>query len=199
VPAEFFTDDLAPEVAAGFDALLGLLRRHGARLRSVSFPRITDVPEAMAVLQNSEAAASLRDYWDDPRVSAGIAERIRLGRSVTSGQRRLAVRVADSWRQAVAAALEEVSVLITPATPFAAPAVNAGNLVALSRRINRLTGCWSLVRVPVLGLPVAPAPDGLPVGAQLIGATGSDWPLLAVGEAIQAVSDWHDRVPALAG
>ncbi len=198
VPAEYFTDDLSPAVAAGYDAILELLRSQGARLRSVSFPQVADVPDAMAVLQNSAAARSLREYRDDPRVSAGILERIRLGARVTSSQQRLAGRVAASWRHAVQAAFEQVTILITPATPFTAPPAAGDNLVALSRRINRLTGCWSLLPVPVLGLPVAAAPGGLPVGVQLISATATDWRLLAVGEAIQAVSDWHDRLPALA-
>ncbi|MFB9831417.1 amidase [Actinoallomurus acaciae] len=197
VPATYFLDDLEPDVARGFEDVLLLLRGHGARLRTVTLPGVADVPDAMSALQNAEAARTLRDYWDDPRLTNGIRDRMLLGRSVTAEEERLASRVTDAWRQTVNSTFEQVTAVITPATPFTAPPVAAGDLVALSRRINRFTGCWSPAGTPALGLPVTPADNGLPVGAQLIGAVGSDWRLLAIGAAIQAVSGWHEPTPDL--
>ena len=136
VPAAYFLDELSADVATGLEAILELLRRQGARLRSVSFPGIANVPDAMAVLQNSEAAQTLRDYWEDPRISEGVLERMRLGRRATSREQRLATRVADSWRQSVGAAFEQVTIIATPATPFTAPLIADDNLVALSRAVS---------------------------------------------------------------
>ncbi|MDN3353643.1 amidase [Actinomadura sp. DC4] len=196
VPDAYFLDDLEPDVARGFEDLLTLLRDHGACLRSVSLPLDAGAVDAMAELQNAEAARALRDHWDDPRLSPGIRDRMRLGRAVTREREQLAAGVAEQWRRTVREAFERVMVVVTPATPFTAPPIAAGDLVTLSRRINRCTGAWSLTRAPVLGLPVTPARDGLPVGAQIVGAPASDWRLLGIGEAIQSVSGWHERVPA---
>ncbi|WP_053202928.1 amidase [Jiangella muralis] len=196
VPEHYFLDDLEPEVAEGFRDLLGLLSAEGARIVSVTGLRdVERVHEAMAALQNSEAVRHLQPYWHDSRVSAGIRGRIEAGRGVTTEEIENALAVAFAWRGQVDSVLDDVDVVAVPATPFVAPVADQGDLTLVSRRINRFTGCWSLTGLPVLGLPVSPSSAGLPVGAQLVGRRGADWALLAAGEAIQAVSDWHGRRP----
>lgn len=196
VPEKYFLDDLEPAVASGFGDLLDLLSANGARIVPMTgLQEVERVHEAMAALQNSEAIRHLHPYWHDSRVSAGIKGRIEAGRRVTTEEIEKAVAVAAAWRGQVDGVLADVDVITVPATPFVAPVADHGDLTLLSRRINRLTGCWSLTGLPVLGLPVSPSPAGLPVGAQLVGRRGADWALLAVGEAVQAVSDWHGLRP----
>jgi aspartyl-tRNA(Asn)/glutamyl-tRNA(Gln) amidotransferase subunit A len=197
VPRAFFLEGLEQDVARGFDELLALLRACGARVSPVTPAGAHSAAEAMPILQNAEAARSLRSYWNDPRLSDGIRQRLDLGRSITSSQVELASRTSGAWRQAVEDAFQEVTVIAIPATPFAAPRIVSGNLVTLSRRINRLTGCWSLAGVPVLGIPMGLSGEGLPIGAQIVGRRRSDWRLLAIGEAIQSVSDWHKLTPPM--
>jgi aspartyl-tRNA(Asn)/glutamyl-tRNA(Gln) amidotransferase subunit A len=189
VPEAYFLDDLDHAVARGFDALLAVLRELGALLVRADLPEVADVPDAQSLLLNAEAAVSLRRYWDDPRLSDGIRERLELGRA--TGERELAQArsTLDAWRRTVVTAFASVAFLVTPATPFVAPLRADENLVRLSRRINRLTGCWSPVGGPVLALPLPH--EGLPVGGQIVGPVGADRRLLAVGEAIQALTDWH--------
>jgi aspartyl-tRNA(Asn)/glutamyl-tRNA(Gln) amidotransferase subunit A len=196
VPEIYFLEELDADVARSFDEFLRLLRHSGARLSSVPLPGVREAVEAMPILQNSEAAESLRSYWDDVRLSEGIRERLNLGRSATPADLAAANRIASSWRRAVAQALEQVSVLATPATPFVAPPIASDNLVQLSRRINRLTGCWSLVGTPALVIPLQRSQQGLPIGGQLIGPRGADWQLLSIGTGIQDLSDWHCDRPA---
>jgi Asp-tRNA(Asn)/Glu-tRNA(Gln) amidotransferase A subunit family amidase len=50
---------------------------------------------------------------------------------------------------------------------------------------GRFTGPYNLSGHPALSLPV-PA-DGLPVGLQLAGRAGGDWPLLRVAAAVERV------------
>jgi len=195
VPATFFVDDLEPDVARGYEGLLALLTCRGAHLRKVALPDLEAVTDAVATLLNAEAARTLRGYWSDHRLSAGVQERLLLGRRTPRAMEDAARRVATTWWKTVSDAFLEVELIVTPATPFVAPLVDEGDLVAVSRRINRFTGVWSLLGVPALALPVEPATNDLPVGAQLVSAPGSDRRLLALGAAIQAVSDWHDRTP----
>jgi len=198
VPETYFLEDLDADVAHSFDEFLRLLHQSGARISSVAMPSVREAVEAMPVLQNSEAAESLRNYWDDARLSEGIRERLNLGRSATRDDLEDATRVAASWRRAVAQAFEQVSVLATPTTPFVAPPIASNNLVQLSRRINRLTGCWSLVGTPALVIPLQRSRQGLPIGGQLIAARGADWHLLSIGTEIQDRSDWHRDLPTAA-
>ncbi|MFG1907640.1 amidase [Kribbella sp. NPDC048928] len=200
VPSTYFLDDLEPAVAHGFDAFLELLTRCGARIVVLTdLGDVDAVHAAMAALQNSEAVRGLQPYWDDPRVSDGIRGRIEAGRAVTTDEIEKAAAVAARWRTAVDNALQDVDVIAVPATPFVAPVAAADDLTQLSRRINRLTGSWSLTGTPVLALPTAPAPSGLPVGVQLVGGRGADGRVLAIGERIQRESDWHLRSPDVLG
>ncbi|MGI5182368.1 amidase [Dactylosporangium sp. CA-152071] len=195
VPRGYFFDELDGAVAQGFDALVGVLRAGGARLAPVTLAGVAGAADAMAVLQNAEAASTLRAYWDDPRLGDGVRERMNVGRATTNAQLAAALRTARRWRRTVADTFAEVSVIVTPATPFVAPPIAPDDLITLSRRINRFTGCWSLLGTPALGLPLPPSGDGLPVGGQFIGPGGSDWRLLAIGEAIQTASAWHTQRP----
>ena len=77
-----------------------------------------------------------------------------------------------------------------------APAIGSGHLIEVSAAINRTNSAWSLARLPALSLPAASAE--LPVGAQIVGPPGGDWRLLEAGEAIQRISDWHERCPPVA-
>lgn len=198
VPDSYFVDGLEDDVARSFDELLTLLRDQGARLTPVALARASAVPDSMSTVQNAEAARSLRAYWDDERLSDGIRARLDLGRSVTGTQLRSAAAEVDAWCRTVLQTLADVTVIVTPATPFVAPLAGADDLVALSRRINRFTGCWSPVGTPALALPLQPSRARLPIGGQVIGSRGADWTVLAVGQAIQSVSDWHEHLPPLA-
>lgn len=197
IPRTYFLDDLDPDTARGFEDLVALLKVAGAHIVDVSLPGVEAVPEAMSKLQNAEAAQTLHAYWDDPRLQDGIRERIELGRAVGDREREQAARTARAWRRTVATALGRVDAIVTPTTPFVAPTAREENLVQLSRRINRLTGCWSLTGGPALSIPLRPSRLGLPTGGQLVGSVGADWRLLGIGEAIQSISDWHQRTPPL--
>jgi Asp-tRNA(Asn)/Glu-tRNA(Gln) amidotransferase A subunit family amidase len=49
----------------------------------------------------------------------------------------------------------------------------------------------------VLALPIGFSSGRLPLGAQLIGGALSERLLLSAGEAFQAGTDWHTRLPPL--
>jgi aspartyl-tRNA(Asn)/glutamyl-tRNA(Gln) amidotransferase subunit A len=50
--------------------------------------------------------------------------------------------------------------------------------------------------LPVLVVPAGHSAQGLPIGLQLIGRPFGDEILIALGAALQAVTDHHRRVPA---
>ncbi|MGC4109910.1 MAG: amidase [Nocardioides sp.] len=195
IPTSWFLDDLDDATAAGLDSMIELLRGQGAELSAVDTGDVEAAHRAMAVLQNSEAVRQLHGFWDDPRVSDGIRERMRVGRDVTPDEVDAACDVRDAWRARVDDFWTTQDVLLMPATPFVAPPIAGGDLTRISREINRLTGCWSLTGLPVVVLPTEAA--NLPVGVQLVGPAGGDGDLLAAAELVQAVTGWHRRIPSL--
>lgn len=80
---------------------------------------------------------------------------------------------------------------VTP-TP-APPATESRNLSPLDD--NTLP--FNAYGIPVITLPCGFTKDGMPIGMQLAGPTGSEPALLAVARAYQLATDWHTRRPSL--
>ena len=58
-----------------------------------------------------------------------------------------------------------------------------------------MNSLWTLLHVPVIGMPSGDGPTGLPIGVQLIGFRFADGELLDVAAAAAPVIDpWHGRV-----
>lgn len=69
---------------------------------------------------------------------------------------------------------------------------NATPLATFTRAGNYLMACG-------LSLPAGFSKDGLPIGAQLLGAPFTEPTLIRIGRAFQAATDWHARRPDLSG
>ncbi len=100
----------------------------------------------------------------------------------------------------VAAVFERSDVILAPVTPTAAVAHNTRGMQA-SRRLTTSDGRriryleqvdWIALAIlcdlPVTVIPVGLTPEGLPVGAQIIGAPGADAATLATAAALEAVA-----------
>jgi aspartyl-tRNA(Asn)/glutamyl-tRNA(Gln) amidotransferase subunit A len=197
IPEAFFFDDLHADVAAGCEAAARELAAGGADLVPLGLSGAQRTPELLGVLLNAQAAELHPRWLRDSRVTSDIRERLLLGRDVPPRARAAAVRAAERWRRTVAAALEQVDLLLVPTTTMLAPRLGDEPTVALSARINRLNCAWSLARLPVVALPTAIGASRLPVGVQLVGAPGSDWRLLDVAAALQERTDWHRQRPPI--
>ncbi|MFM7444889.1 MAG: amidase family protein, partial [Tabrizicola sp.] len=55
----------------------------------------------------------------------------------------------------------------------------------------------SLIGLPALSVPVGFGPDGLPMGMQIIGRSGDDAGVLAIGQAYHRATEWPQRRPPL--
>jgi Asp-tRNA(Asn)/Glu-tRNA(Gln) amidotransferase A subunit family amidase len=52
--------------------------------------------------------------------------------------------------------------------------------------------------LPAVSVPGTPAPDGLPIGVQLVGRHGDDAMLMALAAEYEEAQPWAARWPALA-
>ncbi len=59
------------------------------------------------------------------------------------------------------------------------------------------TGIVNAGGLPGLNVPVDPAPDGLPIGVQLVGPYGADWTLIALARQYEAAYPWAQRWPSV--
>ena len=110
------------------------------------------------------------------------------------------VMARDVQRSALQAAMatwfadNRLDAMILPATMVTAPLIGADDSVAIRGRdvplataLARNITPGSTLGLPGLVLPVALAPDGLPVAIEIDGPAGHDRRLLAIGAAIEAV------------
>ena len=65
-------------------------------------------------------------------------------------------------------------------------------------RFSRLTRPWNALGLPALSLPCGFAPDGRPVGLQLIARPFDEATLLRAGHAYEQAAGWWRRRPPLA-
>jgi aspartyl-tRNA(Asn)/glutamyl-tRNA(Gln) amidotransferase subunit A len=64
---------------------------------------------------------------------------------------------------------------------------------------DRYTVLANLAGLPALTLPCGFGADGMPIGAQLIGAAQDDARVLSAGYAYQQVTDYHTKRPREVG
>jgi amidase len=97
----------------------------------------------------------------------------------------------------------DLDVLLTPVN--ARPPVAAGQWEGLSAMrtllgmalVHPFTGVWNMTGQPAISVPGPPSPEGLPIGAQLIGPPDSEGRLLAMAGQLEAELGWPERRPAL--
>lgn len=130
------------------------------------FDGVFDLHEAVMGWEVTQSLAyEIRQRWDDltPVTRAMLEEQGK----VTEDRYRAAGEVLPGVRLIADALLSRFDAVLTLAAPGEAPeGMPTGDPI-----YNRL---WSVLQVPLVALPVATGPRGLPVGVQLVGARGAD-------------------------
>ena len=191
----YFMALLDPQVAAAFEAACERLREAGARLEEVSIPHVGDVAAIYLHIVLTEAAAyhaktlerRPEDYTPNVRI------RLEMGRYVLGEDYARAMRGRELIRREVDAALEDQDALLLPTLPIPAPKIGAATvrIGAVEEPVRnvmlRCTQAFNLSGHPALSLPCGSTTDGLPVGAQIVGAAGDTPGLLRVAGAVESI------------
>jgi aspartyl-tRNA(Asn)/glutamyl-tRNA(Gln) amidotransferase subunit A len=162
------------------------IRASAARLphtRPIEFP----VPERTTHLFMGEVADVHRELFLENRdlYGADVARKIEGCLEVTERQREEAAKRRKGYRDAAAAALDGLALLLVPTLSFVAPDVGQTDDDALRNRIIGFTYPINVLGWPSLALPCGPADEGLPASLQLVGRPGEDALVLAAGEALE--------------
>jgi Asp-tRNA(Asn)/Glu-tRNA(Gln) amidotransferase A subunit family amidase len=188
-PESLELDDLAVGVAWTEMAEPLLRARVEEAAERFSDLRQIDLPlppaEAYAVMQR-EAAEVHEPIWRDHREAYGqnVAAKLERAQRVTDTEYERALLDREAYRDQIAAAFDELDLVVAPTLPTVAPAAGIGDL-ALREAMIRLTLPWNTVGYPALALPCGTAELGLPASVQLIGKPGHDAVVLAAGRALE--------------
>ncbi|GGO51651.1 amidase [Streptomyces daqingensis] len=115
----------------------------------------------------------------------------------------------DRWYAALAEFFRDYDYVLAPAAqvfPFAKetrwPEVVGGRRMDTYHRWMETVVPWSLVGVPVIGMPAGFGRQGLPAGLQLVGRPRADFEVLQLAYAYEQSTNWVERrtpAPAAAG
>jgi Asp-tRNA(Asn)/Glu-tRNA(Gln) amidotransferase A subunit family amidase len=142
----------------------------GAKVTALTLPPILeDAYEAQYTIQDYENVRALAFEYDRhrDRIDPMLREHLTAALAITADQYDAARRTASRGRQALADAMADFDVILTPSAPGAAP---AGLGATGNPMFNRL---WTLMGAPCVNVPGL-RDNELPLGVQIIGRFGRD-------------------------
>ncbi|MFH9547989.1 amidase [Streptomyces sp. NPDC017435] len=193
-----------------------------ARLRPEVRARVLELAERLAssghTVEEADPPYGQIGLTFVPRATAGIAERVaeapfptlldrrtrgsaRLGRLLGGVPLRAARRAEAVLHRRIGGFFETYDVILAPTT--AAPPPRIGAMLHLSGFATdraMIAACpyawpWNVLGWPGVNVPAGFTPDGLPVGAQLLGPANSEPLLISLAAQLEAELRWHERWP----
>ena len=191
---EFFYENASEEVCRHTDEVVRGLEKAGASVSEIKLPDSFHLHEAArSVVINVEAAAFHQGMYNQNPDDYGphLRRIIEVGMLVPGAQYLQAQRVRARFRKDAEALFENCDVLLTPATPTAAPRdrTTTGNAIFQS--------AWTSAGLPAIAIPTGLDADGMPLGVQLVAAPFAEAKLLAAAHWCESVLGVELRPPGL--
>jgi amidase len=190
-------EDVLTALNGAKDALVAL----GTRPVPVDFPSIADAMAAWRHLCLSEVAIAHEATYPSraAEYGPGLGRVLDAAGKISAAELGKAHIVRDRFTGQVAAAFEDIDVLLIPVWPTPMP--SAAEWMEMAQRdiadLLRYSGPFNLTGMPALTMNGGFDRRGTPIGFQLVGKHLSEDLLLRVGHAFQSITDWHTRHPAL--
>jgi aspartyl-tRNA(Asn)/glutamyl-tRNA(Gln) amidotransferase subunit A len=190
--SEFHLRDLDTAVQKPIDAAIRRLGKLGCRLSDVRMPLLDDAHVASIVISASEAVAYHDQFLKSQPESYGplVRQRLEAAYKWTA----LDLLRAQATLRAVTAAFsslfENVDCLVGAVLPVSPPRIGETTVVINGAEVSvvdaftRLNAPQNMAGIPALSVPCGTA-NGLPVGLQVISASGRDELTLKLGAAFE--------------
>jgi len=223
IPREYFSADLAPDVAGPIRAAISELERLGCRTVEVSLPNQHLAVPVYYVIAPAEASSNLSRYdgvrygfraegytdladmYAKTRAQGfgpEVKRRILIGTYVLShgyydAYYLQAQRLRRVIAQDFAEAFKACDLIVGPAAPSTAFDLGARTQDPVQMYLDDLyTIPINLAGLPGMSVPCGFGARGRPVGLQVVGNYWDEARMLALGHAFQQATDWHLRMPA---
>jgi aspartyl-tRNA(Asn)/glutamyl-tRNA(Gln) amidotransferase subunit A len=193
VPRTWLEGRLGVQVRAGFERLLERLQNAGATIIDVQPRQLEMAGAAYSPLVRAEAAFVHRQALKQEPEGFSLVVRapLELGLQISAGEYLHALEDRQTVISGLEAVLSDCDALLVPAAPLPA-AIRGTTTVMLEagpqthrNAYIELTAPFSLAGLPTLSLPFM-TEEQLPVGLQVIGNTGGDAQVLALGVLLEA-------------
>jgi Asp-tRNA(Asn)/Glu-tRNA(Gln) amidotransferase A subunit family amidase len=183
----------SPAMVAGCEKMVKDLQAMGARVCEIEIPELEAARVAHVITITAEMCAGLERYYAAHHAEYGLDVRtnLALARSFTARDYLQAQRVRTRALAHFQRALEQVDVIVTPATGCTAPAIpldalpdGESDLTTLTE-IMRFATPANLTGLPAISFPVGYDASGLPIGCQAIGRAWGEHVLLRLAHAAE--------------
>lgn len=181
-----------PAVSEAVDAVVDELSRAGCTLVDIDGIDPLVIRDAAFPVLVGEFAHHFRDIWDDERVHETIHGLMTIGRQVLAADYAAGREAALRVHLEMLANIEGLDGLLAPCAPFPAPRIDEVDNLTEAVRSTVFTLPVNAAGLPSVAFPTGFS-EGMPVGAQLIGAPWSEELLCGVVSAYQQATDWHLR------
>lgn len=190
IPRTFFLDVLSPETLKAFENAVRIFKNGGADVKEVDVPLLQETEQAGNEIAWAEATLYHEQCGWYPQRAAEYGEDVRLrlemGTKVkaTTYLRALGMRAKFIEGVSQMFAQQELDALLAPTTPMAAPKIGEetttidGKGHATRGLLLRLNRPANLAGTPAISVPCGRTEEGLPIGLQLMGPSGSEASLL---------------------
>jgi amidase len=203
-------DSIARPIADAVERTATALSDLGHHVLPWNWPDLSGAGEASLVFWQGEVAelieARIRVLGREPRPNE-IENASRVAWTETRRRGVLDFLAAKSVQnrisRAMAASFNEIDLLLTPTTADLPPPVGAfagldyETWYEGTYRYAPFTEIFNLTGQPAISLPVEIAPQGLPIGVQLVARFGDEATLLAVARPLEEMFDWDRFMPPL--
>lgn len=197
IPDTHMMDDLAPAVAANFDAAVARLAKAGARVRQIALPELREVAELMGrygPLTSAEAMDVHKERLAGPeadRIDPRVVRRIRMADSMSAVDLIRLMQGRRDWIARINARLGN-ALLICPTTPSVAMPIapleaDVEVFFHHNFRTLRNTAIGNFLDWCGLSIPCGQDSDGMPTGFMMCAPHGQDRAVLSAGLAIETL------------
>ena len=203
-----------PAIAEATGRAANLLESMGHRVETAEFPAEADMGDASTLMWMLDIAADIRARAVELGREPGPEEIERLSRAIyqrMSGLGAIDYMAARRRVHAASVAMEGhfagFDMILTPATATMPPPLGAidgrsedfdfDTWMRAGYGFAPFSELFNVTGQPAASLPMYEAPDGMPIGIQLVGRQGADHVLLALAAQIEAECRWLARRPPL--
>lgn len=226
IPRQCFGDGLNSDVKAAVLAVADTLKQKGAEVEEFDMDIIDYVVPTYYIIASAEASSNLSrfdgvkygfrakefedliDLYKATR-SEGFGEevkrRILLGTFALStgyydAYYKKALQVKALIKKAFDEAYEKYDIVLFPAAPTTAPKLGDSLSDPLKMYLSDIyTVSVNLAGLPGISVPCGFDSDGMPIGAQLVGAPLKDDVILNAAYTYQTMTDFHKKLPEMSG
>ncbi|MCY8522554.1 amidase [Bacillus atrophaeus] len=199
LPANYYYDNLDPEVETAMQAAINKFREMGAEIVEVSLQLMKHTQGATMAIMLGEMFSAHEQWLDKHPEDYGTDVKMMLenGRYVPAPAYLRAQRARHLLTDDFLKALTGIDVLLTPAMPLTAPRADDDELYEKSLRLTHFAAPTNLTGLPSLSMPCGFSPSGLPINLQLIGRPFDEATVLGIGYTYELNTDWHKKHPEL--